>query len=139
VNPIGTAVILAGAGTFWLSRRRQAQRERGFGNSLRDEIRRSLSLVDYQLSRHGRFGSSLLAVTPLMLGAAVVCWLSFQINTHPNEWAKAHGWWLKAAAVFFFVAGMVLSPIWSSRKAKKELLPRRRRLNELLDLLNKSE
>src|SRR5690242_11418807 len=30
VAGIGTAVILAGAGTFWLSRRRQAQRERGF-------------------------------------------------------------------------------------------------------------
>jgi hypothetical protein len=139
VAGIGTAVILAGAGAFWLSRRRQAQRERGFGNSLREEIRRSLSLIDYQFSRQGRFGSALLAVAPIMVGAGVVSFLSFQINTHPDEWAKAHGWWLKAATFFLLGAGIVLSPIWASYKTKKELMPRRRRLNELLELLNKSE
>jgi O-antigen/teichoic acid export membrane protein len=139
VGGIGVAVILAGAGSLWLSRRRQAQRERGFGNSLREEIKRNLSLVDYQLSRHGRFGSSLLAMVPTTLGGVAVCWLSLQINTHPNEWAKANGWWLKTGTFLFVLASGVLSAIWSSHKAKQRLLPRKRRLSELLELLNKNE
>lgn len=50
---IGATLLYAGA--YWVSRKRQALRERGFGSSLQGEIRRNLSLVDYQLSRHGRW------------------------------------------------------------------------------------
>jgi hypothetical protein len=78
-------------------------------------------------------------MVPTTLGGVAVCWLSLQINTHPNEWAKANGWWLKTGTFLFVLASGVLSAIWSSHKAKQRLLPRKRRLSELLELLNKNE
>ncbi len=40
---------------------------------------------------------------------------------------------------FFLVVNAAVSAIWSSRKTKQELLPRRRRLSELLEILDTSE
>src|SRR5262245_50208942 len=55
---IYTVAAAAGVGLYvlWIgatgvSRWRQAKRERNFGNTLQEEVRRSLALVDYQLSR----------------------------------------------------------------------------------------
>jgi hypothetical protein len=124
-----TVAILGGAGALWLSRRRQAMRERRFGSSLREEIRRSLSLVDYLLSRVGRWESALLTAAPITLAGTLIYWLIIQINNNPFGWYDV--------GVLFIVAGSsVWSVIESSSKAERELLPRRRRLSELLELLN---
>ena len=48
---VGVGMFALWMGTTIVSRRRQAKQERIFGNTLREEVRRSLSLVDYQLSR----------------------------------------------------------------------------------------
>ncbi|MFI5007187.1 MAG: hypothetical protein ACHQKZ_07085 [Solirubrobacterales bacterium] len=129
---VGTLALLAGGGALYVSRKRQALRERGFGNSLQEEIRRNLSLVDYQLSRGGRWEEALLEAAPITLAGALLYWLIIQFNNNPFGWYDA---WF----ILVVVAGSAWSAISSSRITKQELLPRRRRLHELLEILNTTE
>ena len=129
---VGTLAVLAGGGALYVSRKRQARRERQFGNSLHEEIRRNLSLVDYQLSRAGRWDAALLAAAPITLAGALLYWLIIQINNNPFGWYDA---WM----IVVVVVGSAWSAISSSRMTKQELLPRRRRLHEMLEILDTSE
>lgn len=127
-----TALLMAGAGALSLSRRHQALRERSFGNSLRDEIGRNLSLVDYELSRKGRTERTLAAGAPIILAAVLLNWLAAGINDNTE-------WWFVATITFVMVVAWVSKARRQSRTANAELLPRRQRLNELLELLDPSE
>jgi len=130
---LGAALFAVWVGAFWLSRRRQAQRERKFGNSLKDEIGRSLSLVEYQIS-NGRWGAALLWTAPVIAGALLINWLSFQINTDTGFSGRDQFW-------------MSSLPVWAAvviayaghRHVKRKLEPRRQRLRELLEALDAGE
>jgi len=128
---LGAGAALLWAGALWVSRKRQALRERRFGDSLQEEIRRNLSLVDYQLSRTGRWGASLLIQAPGMLIGTLIYWLGIQVNNQPFGW-------LEAGLISVIVVASASEASRSSRKVKQELLPRRRRLSELLEVLNLS-
>ena len=128
---IAAGAILSWAGMLWVSRKRQARRERGFGNSLQEEIRRNLSLIDYQLSWAGRRHAALLAAAPITLAGVLLYWLIIQINNNPFGWYDV---WM----IVFIVATSAWSVTVSSRETERDLLPRKRRLSELLDLLNSS-
>jgi hypothetical protein len=113
---------------FWMSRRRQALRERSFGNSLLAEVRRSLSLVDYQLSTAGRWSAAMLWAAPPMLGAMLIYWLMAEINDNTGFWFDA--------GMTIFILGTAAWTTWeASRKIARQLEPRRQRLSELLALL----
>ena len=43
-------VVALWIAALWLSRRRQSVREREFGSTLHEEVRRNLSLIDYRPS-----------------------------------------------------------------------------------------
>ncbi|HEY6815777.1 MAG TPA: hypothetical protein VI168_09585, partial [Croceibacterium sp.] len=88
---IGAIAFAVWVVAVWLSRRRQAERERAFGNSLKDEIRRNLSLTEYQIA-NGRWGAALLWTLPVMVGALLIYWLSFQVNTDTGMSAWTHAW-----------------------------------------------
>ena len=132
VASVGTLAVLVGGGAFYVSHKRQALRERGFGNSLQEEIKRNLSLIDYQLSRTGRWDAALLAAAPMTLAGALLYWLVIQINRNP--FGPYDAWF-----IVFIVVASAWSVISASRKLKQELLPRRRRLSELLEILNAGE
>lgn len=123
---IGT--ILLSAGAYWVSRKRQALYERGFGNSLQEEIRRNLSRVDYQLSRYGRL-ARLLMYAPMPVAGILTCWVIVRLSGKPFGWLHA------AACVFFIVPWWVMWSSWF----KKRLLGYRHRFSQLLELLNPSE
>jgi hypothetical protein len=130
---VGAAMFALWVGAFWVSRRRQARRERDFGNTLRDEIGRSLSLVEYQIS-NGRWGAALLWTVPVLVGALLINWLSFQINTDTG----LSGWgqfWMMSLPVW----GVVFITYAGHRQVKRKLEPRRRRLRELLEALDAGE
>jgi len=127
---VGTFALWAGA--LWVSRRRQAHRERGVGNTLQDEVRRNLSLVEYQLSNVGRIGSALLWAVPPLVGATLLSWLIAGINHKGFSSSDAE------RAVFLLGAILVITYA-GSRAAQKKLEPRRERLRELLASLNASE
>lgn len=129
---VSTGAFVLWIVAMWLSLRRQARRERSFGNTLRGEIGRSLSLVDYQLSRGGRLGAALLWTAPVMVGALLIYWLAAEINDNTDFWFDV---WM----IFFVVASTVWSTYATSRKTKQKLEPRRQRLSELLQALDASE
>lgn len=129
---LGTLAILIGASSLWVSRKRQAMRERGFGNSLREEIRRNLSLIDYQLSLTGRWEGTLVSVAPITLAACLLYWLIIQINNEP--FGAFH------IGIILFIVGSTVVVVDNSRRtALRELLPRRQRLKELLEVLDAGE
>ncbi len=124
---LGTATFAAWVGAMWRSQRRQARREREFGNTLREEIRRNLSLIDYRLSLTGRW--ALMAWhAPIAVGVVLILWFSTAINTDTDPWFN---FWLAVVMVITVVA----SASEASRKSRRELEPRRQRLRELLDAL----
>lgn len=130
---VGAGLFVLWVGAFWVSHRRQARRERGFGNSLRDEIGRSLSMVEYQLA-NGTWAAGMLWIAPVMIGATLIYWLMFQINTDSGFSAWIHVGTLGAVAW-----AAVLVPYTASRDLKKKLGPRRERLREMLQTLDASE
>ena len=129
---VGTGVLALWVGAFWLSRRRQARRERNFGNTLQEEVRRNLSLVEYRLSTGGRLGSAFLWTAPPVIGAVLLYWLMAEINHNTEFWQGA--WFM-----VLVVGWTVVTTYAGSRAAERKLEPRRRRLSELLDTLTAGE
>lgn len=125
---IGVGTMLLSAGAYRASRKRYALCERGFGNSLQEEIRRSLSRVDYQLSRYGQL-TSLLMYAPMGVAGILTVWVIIRIS------GKPFGWLQVAAGVLFIVPWWVLWSIWFN----KRLLAYRHRFSQLLELLSPSE
>lgn len=130
----GTGAFVLWMAGLWLSLRRQRQRERQFGNTLRAEIARNLSLLDYQLSRYGRWGTAVLWAAPVMVGAGLIYWLMAAVNHDPGESGWIHVW---IAGVLVWSA--VYVPYTSSRELKRKLEPRQQRLRELLEALDASK
>ena len=130
---VGAGAFVLWVGAFWLSRKRLAKRERVFGNSLKDEISRNLSLVEYQIA-NGRWGAATLWIAPVMIGAMLIYWLTFQINTDTGFSVWTHVW-----IIFCIVWSVVFTAYAGCREVKRKLEPRRRRLSELLDTLNAGE
>jgi hypothetical protein len=131
---VAAGMLALWVGAFWLSRRRQARRERSFGNTVQEEVRRSLSLVEYQLSTGGRLGSTFFWVAPPMIGALLIYWLTIQINTDNGLTGWYHVWF-----IIFIFASAVWTTYAGARAAQRKLEPRRRRLRQLLETLNAGE
>ncbi|MEO6388666.1 MAG: hypothetical protein ABIT16_08770 [Croceibacterium sp.] len=130
---VGAGTFALWVGAFWVSHRRQALRERAFGNSLKDEIRRNLSLVEYQISQ-GRLRPALLWTVPVTIGALLIYWLTFQINTDTGFSSWSHFW------IVGCIVWSIVFTAWSSdREVKRKLEPRRQRLRELLETLDAGE
>ena len=125
---IGIGTILLSAVAYWVSRKRHALWERGFGNSLQEEIRRNLSRVDYQLSRYGQL-ASLLMYAPMWMALILSFWIVFRIS------GKPFGWLLPVGCVLCIAPWWVMWSLWF----KKQLLAYRHRFGQLLELLNSGE
>jgi hypothetical protein len=125
---IAIGSIALSAGAYWVGHGRQAARERGFGNSPQEKIRRDLSRIDYQLSQYGRLAPSLLMSAPIWTIAILFFWILVRLNGSPFGWSLA-----------IFTSSLLLSTAGMNRYFKKRLLEHRRRLNQMLELLNASE
>ncbi|KRA81638.1 hypothetical protein [Altererythrobacter sp. Root672] len=122
---LGITTFVAWVAAMWISRRRQARRERQFDNTLRDEIGRNLSLLDYRLSLTGRWIGILWAM-PIVVGVVLFLWFSAAINTDTDPWFSV---WM----IVVLIVIVVTSARKMSEQTKRELEPRRQRLRELLD------
>jgi len=127
-----------GVGAFWMSRGRLAEPDRNFGNTLTAEVRRSLALVDYQLSVTRRWIFSALGIASIVVGTGLFSWTIVRSQNIPVS-LSGGGW-------FWFTLVFVVIPVWSSYrafdetwKAKPKLEFRQRRLRELLAALEARE
>jgi hypothetical protein len=126
---IATGAMLLWPVAYWAGHERRPPRERDFGSSLQEEIQRNLSWVDHQLSRYGRLGPWLLRSAPIWVAVIMFVWVGARMID------KLSGW-----IIFLIAAWPAFLPLFSSgHYQKKQLLAYRRRLTELLDLLNAGE
>jgi hypothetical protein len=88
---VSLGMFALAAGASWVGRGREP--ERNFGNTLQEEVRRSLALVDYQLSITRRWIISTLGIGSLMAGVGVFSWTlaRSQDNFHRPD-SSGVGW-----------------------------------------------
>ena len=127
------------AGASWVSRGREPARN--FGNTLQEEVSRSLALVDYQLSITRRWIISTLGIVSLILGVALFSWTlaRSQDNFHSPDPSSGVGrFWY---AVVLVVLGVRASYKMRDelRKAAPRLEHRQRHLRKLLAALDVRE
>ena len=128
------------AAAFWLlwmyilhvGRRAQAQRERRFGASLRDQVGRHLAQLDYEATRAVRLANVLRASVPPFVSGIALILAGWRINNEPfrTQWH-----WIVGGILFTGVVQLVAFGL-QRRRAERELLPRKHRLEALLQELD---
>ena len=131
---VGLADALILLGMVYVGYRAQARREQGFGESLRDQLNRQIALIDPFLTFSW---GDLKNVAVVMLGfgaSATLAFLAARINdkTYDEAWAEVRG------AILFSLIGAGVVGWWLRRSVRRDLLPRKRRLEALLKELDAS-
>ena len=135
---VSLGLFALAAGASWVGRGREP--EQNFGNTLQEEVRRSLALVDDQLSITRRWILSTLGIGSLLAGVGLFSWTlaRSQDNFHRPD-SSGVGW-------FWYAVILVVFAVWASykmrdemRKATPKLELRQRHLRELLAALDTSE
>jgi len=128
---LGAAAFVLWAGTLYVSRKTLALRRRHFGGSLRDEIGLNITLLDY-IGRTWRPGGILLGgeALPVSVGAVALILAAWRVNNEPFSW------WVQGGGILVAVGSSVWSHWVARRKAERETLPRKRRLEALLEELD---
>jgi len=138
---VSLGLFALAACTSWMGRGREP--ERNFGNTLQEEVRRSLALVDYQLSVAARWIRPMLGTGSFMVGTGLFSWTvgrSQDIAHHADHPESSGAGW------FWYSVVLVVLGVWASfkvrdemRKTKLKLETRQRRLRELLAALDARE
>ncbi len=129
---VGVASWLLWARFLYRGRKTQALRERRFGASLRDQVGRHLAQLDYQATRAVRLANVLRDGVPPFVSGIAILLAGWRINNEPfsTQWH-----WIVGGIVFSVVVSV--ATVWlQRRRAKQELLPRKRRLEALLKELD---
>jgi hypothetical protein len=126
---IAIGMMLLWPVAFLASYKRQPPHERGFGNSLQEEIQRNLAWVDYKLSRYGQLATWLLNYAPFVVTLLLFFWVGARMSD--NSFGSLF--------IFISVWPALLPMFLSGGYYKKRLLALRRRLTELLELLDAGE
>lgn len=128
VIPIVGAVpaVLMGV-ALYMSRRAQMLREQRFGESLRDQLGRQIEQLDYQATSNVWLGRALVAAG--VAGAIAIGLASSRVIMEPDE--PFDGSWV-GRMIFMGVVFSVLAVRAARRRAKEDVLPRKRRLEALL-------
>jgi hypothetical protein len=111
--------------------------KRNFGNTLQEEARRSLALVDYQLSVNRRQVLSVLGVGSIGVATMFFTWTVNRSQDIPDSSFTHYGWSMVGIAALFGWASYKTRD--AMRKAKPKLALRQRRLRELLAALDARE
>ena len=129
---VGAAAALLMGVALYMSRRAQALREQRFGESLRDQLGRHIAQLDYQATRAVRLGSVL--VSAVFVGATAILLAGMRVNSEPNE--PFDDWEAIVGGIFVCAVSSVIG-VWEARRSvKRDVLPRKRRLEALLKELD---
>lgn len=124
-----TAAVLMSV-ALYRTRRAQALREQRFGESLRDQLGRRIAQLDYEATK----GLATLLLTAILVAAAAFLLASIRVNMEPNEPFDGWGRIVRIALVVAFIS--VIAVRAARRRLKRDVLPRKRRLEELLKELD---
>lgn len=131
VAGVVAAIVIAWA--LFALRRIQRSRERGFGDSLRDHLRRRIAQMDDQATRERRL--ALIA-----LGAGLICCVTIPVVQYrtlhmPLPYSEMN-WPSPFGTVL--ILGLLCFELfwWAPRRERRKSLPRRRQLEALLKELD---
>ncbi len=131
---LGCGMVVVWLASYCLSYWRQAKSERIFGNTIQEELQRTLNRVELEISRYGTWRAAMMQIAPPLLGALLISWSIDRSQSDITD--AASGRWsmyllVMLAAIYLVRAGQ--------RRAKQNLEPRRQRLRELLAALESRE
>ncbi len=141
---VGVLAALVWGGALYVSRRNQARHEQSFGGSLRDQLRLHIAQLDYRMSGTAGLANILVAVLPPLVCTMAFLFAMTRINAEPGDpldmWTfggpafenRLGGWVMIAILVGSIAYGSWDSIRQSRRLAERELLPRKRELESLL-------
>ncbi len=128
---VGAVAALISGRAIYVGHRAQALREQSFGESLRDQLNRSIAQLDYQATTLHR---TLLLVLVLLTGICPIALLLAlsRLNEKPFSDDGYMIVWLSLMSVFGVTTG-----VWSIRQQTRDVvLPHKRRLEALLKELD---
>jgi hypothetical protein len=127
-----------GVGAVWASRWPRADRQKSFGNTLHEEVKRNLALVDHQLS-HARRSMFLVPGTiSIVVGVGLFSW-TVNASQEIAELSSFRGWSLFTVILVGLLAWGYHKERGELRKTKPKLELRQQRLRELLETLGAGE
>jgi uncharacterized membrane protein YfcA len=131
---VGFGMIALWLGAYSMSRWRQAKSERIFGNTLQEEVGRTLSRVDFEISRFGRWSAAMLQIAPVMVGAMLIAWSVARSQSDGPDDSFGRSW------IYLLLVFLMFYSVRKARRyVKQKLEPRQRRLRELLAALDARE
>lgn len=132
VGVVGVAASIVVAGALFALRRSQRAREQGFGDSLRDQVRRRLAQIDDEETRESRLG--LIALAAGLIDAWAIPLVQHRIAHVPVPYSEFYWSPLPIVLIFGFMYLMSFF-VWAPRQRRKNL-PRKRQLEALLKELD---
>jgi hypothetical protein len=129
----GAAAALLAGGAIYVNHRTQARREQSFGESLRDQLNRRITQLDGEATR-ARLTLVIVLLGSGGIGPIAILLLGFRIN---QKSITDDGGML--IPLILVCVWSVATGVWEIRRQARELLPRKRRLEELLKELDGQE
>lgn len=125
---VGAAAALVLGSVMYMNHRAQAASDRGFGDSFRDQLRLRIAQLDDQGTRERRLVLVMVAAT-LICGMAI-CLAARRINgvAYNDDWPVVLG--------LIFLVAFVSGHRRRRRSVEQDILPRKRRLEALLQELD---
>ena len=124
---VGVAAALLSGRAMYVRHRAQALREQSFGESLRDQLNRSIAQLDYQATTLHR---TLILVLVLLAGIGPTALLL--AITRLNEKAISDDGYMLVWLIFMCGYGVATGVREVRRQTRDVVLPHKRRLEELL-------
>jgi hypothetical protein len=128
----GLAAALILWGMINAGYRREARRMQRFGESLRDQVNRQIALIDHFLTFSWVAWKNVAIITLGFGLSAAISFLSARINGKPYDeaWLEVRG------GILGSLIGIAVVGWWLRRRVRRDLLPRKRRLDALLKELD---
>ena len=131
VGVVGVAATLVLAGTLFVARRSRQAREQGFGDSLRDHLRRRIAELDAEATGERRLGWTMVAA--MLICVTAISILSGRISHVPLPWSEIV--WPSPFSIVLILGFLCLLFFrWMPRERQK--LSRKRQLEALLKELD---
>jgi hypothetical protein len=127
-------LFVLGLAGVWASRAPREERRKDFGNTLQEEVKRNLALVDHQLSQAGRSMFLIPGTVSIMVGVGLFSW-TVNASQEIAELSSGRGWSLFTVILVGLLAWAFHKERGELRKTKPKLELRRERLHELLETL----
>jgi hypothetical protein len=132
VGVVGVAGTLVLAGTLFVARRSRQAREQGFGDSLRDHLRRRIAELDAEATGERRLGLTMVAA--MLICVTAISILEGRIRHVPVPWSEIV-WPSPFSIVLILGLLYLLFFRWMPRERQRKL-SRKRQLEALLKELD---